>query len=202
MSGCDADGTPLNDSYSDSPYPPKGKPKMKPSSPIFSNNGDEKNKTAFSNKWVIASAIAVVFSIIAFVYAVVNFYNTPSANTYHPDIVVAYTADQDVLHDGPIQLGYPYHRFSVTCDATGTMECVLEVEDKNKHDIKRFPYVEQEWFTPGRKNRPYHTLDIIKSLPSMNGNANLRFGHDPKANAALVSVMEKNGWIEQPTNLN
>ena len=197
MSGVDADGTPLNDDYSNGPGP---KPKMKPSSPC-NPPYDEDGKTGSRKFWFWTSAV-MVMCFIALIVMVVMASGEMSKKAYHPDIVVAYTADQDVLDDGPIQLGYPYHRFSVTCDATGPTECVLEVQDKGSDVVSRFPYVEQEWFTPNRHNRPYHTLDVIKSLPSMHHNANLMFTRDPKANAALVRVMEQNGWIAESTAYN
>lgn len=114
-----------------------------------------------------------------------------------PHIIVAYTADPDVTGDGQIKLGYPEHRFSVTCSDTVTNQCVLEVENGKKTVTKIFPYVKQEWFTPDSNNRPWHTLDVIYTLPSFNGNKDLRFGTDLKANKHLVEVMQQNGWIGQ-----
>lgn len=111
------------------------------------------------------------------------------------EIVVGYAADPDVKNDGPIQLGYIGHRFSVTC-ATGYInECTVDIQNDGKNTIKRFPYVKQEWFTPTMKNRPYHSLDVIMKLPSYNGNGELRFGDDIKANADIINVMDQNGWI-------
>lgn len=114
-----------------------------------------------------------------------------------PHIIVAYTADPDVTDDGQIKLGYPEHRFSVTCSDTVTNQCMLEVENGKKTVTKIFPYIKQEWFTPAANNRPWHTLDVIYTLPSFNGNKDLRFGTDLKANKHLVEVMQQNGWVGQ-----
>ncbi|AXH72580.1 MAG: hypothetical protein [Caudoviricetes sp.] len=110
-------------------------------------------------------------------------------------IIVAYTADPDVTDDNEIKLGYPDHRFSITCTDTVTNQCSLEIENGKKHEVKTFPYVKQEWFTPDSKNRPWHTLDVILTLPSYNGNKDLRFTGDIKQNDHLVAVMAQNGWI-------
>lgn len=111
-------------------------------------------------------------------------------------VLVAYTADPYVKNDGQFQLGYIGNRFSVTC-SKNTKQCLLETEIEGKSDTKTFPYVEQEWFTPKKDNRPWHTLDIIQGLPSYNGNPELKLGTDPASNRRLVNVLAKNGWVAQ-----
>lgn len=113
------------------------------------------------------------------------------------DVVVAYTADPAVKNDGQFQLGYPGNRFSVTC-STKSKECLLETEINGKDEaVKMFPYVMQEWFTPKMSNRPYHTLDVIRSLPSYNGNTDLKFGTNIEQNRHMVNVLRENGWLDQ-----
>ena len=58
-----------------------------------------------------------------------------------PHIIVAYTADPDVTGDGQIKLGYPEHRFSVTCSDTVTNQCVLEVENGKKKQLPKFSHM-------------------------------------------------------------
>lgn len=113
-----------------------------------------------------------------------------------PNVIVAYSMDATVTNDEPFQLGYPGNRMDITCNDNTTKECVLEVETGTKHVVSSFPYVKQEWFRPDGKNRPYHTLDVIKTLPSYNGNSELKFGSDVKKNSDLVRVLKQNGWVE------
>lgn len=142
----------------------------------------------------IGVLVTSIVSISVFGY---QEYTTTKPKDIPPHIIVAYTADPDVTDDGQIKLGYPEHRFSVTCSDTVTNQCVLEVENGKKSITKIFPYVKQEWFTPAANNRPWHTLDVIYTLPSFNGNKDLRFGTDLKANKHLVEVMQQNGWVGQ-----
>lgn len=111
-------------------------------------------------------------------------------------VKVAYTADPTSKNDGPMQLGYENSRFSITCSDGEFKECVLEVQQDGKDKVVRFPYVEQEWFNPEHTNRPWHTLDVIYSLPSYNGNVDLHFTRDPSQNRILIEVMTRNGWVK------
>lgn len=111
-------------------------------------------------------------------------------------VKVAYTADPSTKNDGPMQLGYENSRFSITCSDGEFKECVLEVQQDGKDKVVRFPYVEQEWFNPEHTIRPWHTLDVIYSLPSYNGNVDLHFTRDPVQNRTLIEVMTRNGWVK------
>lgn len=187
MSGLDADGTPLNNPSSGFRGP---SPLQKPS---FGQEAPVKNSKPFYNGLAIAVAIGAVLGLIG--YGANEKFIHHSAVEAKPDTVVAFSADPSGRDDSPIQLGYPDHIYSVTCTANNAKDCVLEVDNGTSHTIKRFPYVEQEWFSPGRKNRPYHTLDVILSLPSLNGNPELKMGTDPAKNKDLVQVLRQNGWI-------
>ena len=112
-----------------------------------------------------------------------------------PVTVVGFSADPEIKNDGEFALGYPDHRYTVSCVSNGPKICILEVEKDKKDITKIFPYVEQEWFTPGRKNRPYHSLDVVMSLPSYNGNGELKFGTDVAKNNALYDVLKQNEWV-------
>ena len=116
--------------------------------------------------------------------------------TDNTSIVVGFSADPSVTMDGEFKLGYPEHRYSISCSAGKYSFCMLEVEDGKNKTVKEFPYVEQEWFTPGMKNRPYHSLDVIKTLPSYNGNEKLSFTKDAKSNNNLYRTLRQNGWVE------
>ena len=113
-----------------------------------------------------------------------------------PVTVVGFSADPEIKNDGEFALGYPDHRYTVSCVSNGQKICILEVEKDKKDIVKIFPYVEQEWFTPGRKNRPYHSLDVVMSLPSYNGNGELKFGTDVAKNSALYDVLKQNEWVK------
>lgn len=112
-----------------------------------------------------------------------------------PDVIVGYSMDPDVTNDGPFQLGYPGHRMMITCDKTSNT-CMLDVEEKDKHDTKMFDFVYQEWFTPTGNNRPYHSLDVIKSLPSYNGNPKLMLGANIDSNTKVVNILKNMGWVK------
>lgn len=143
------------------------------------------------------SVIGGIIGILSIPVGLAIFNHNNSASKKPSDnVVVAYTADPDIRDDGNIVLGYPNHRFSVTCTNGKAKICFLETEIEGKDFVKTFPYVEQEWFTPSHTNRPWHTLDVVKTLPSYNGNTDLHFTKDPASNAALVAVMTQNGWIK------
>lgn len=146
----------------------------------------------------IGGIIGGVVGILAIPFGLIELgYGNSHSNKPSSNVVVAYTADPDTRNDGNIVLGYPNHRFSVTCSDGKVKICYLETEIEGKNFVKIFPYVEQEWFTPSHTNRPWHTLDVVKTLPSYKGNNDLHFTKDPTANAALVSVMMQNGWVKQ-----
>lgn len=149
------------------------------------------------NRKIIGTTAAGIIGMLGFAVGIVELEYGNSHSTKPSDnVVVAYTADPDTRNDGNIVLGYPNHRFSVTCSNGKAKICFIETEIDGKVFVKTFPYVEQEWFTPAHTNRPWHTLDVVKTLPSYNGNTDLHFTKDPVANAALVSVMTKNGWVK------
>lgn len=152
------------------------------------------NKT--SNKLMI---LLVCISLVAFLSIVITtYFAVNSKNKIAHDmsgVTVAYTADPHVMNDDQIVLGYPGQRFSVTCSSK-SKQCVLELENKNSNTVKTFPYVEQEWFNPEHSNRPWHTLDTIMTLPSYNGNPDLKITKNPKQNRHLFDVMVKNGWVQ------
>ena len=129
-------------------------------------------------------------------FSIVNRIITSHTKEVKPNVIVAYSMDGTITNDDPFQLGYPGNRMDITCNDNTTKECVLEVETGTKYIVSSFPYVKQEWFRPDGKNRPYHTLDVIKTLPSYNGNSELKFGSDVKKNSDLVRVLKQNGWVE------
>lgn len=140
------------------------------------------------NVFLIGSIVSMIgFPLQA---SAAGWFSTPDPEP--PQFMVSYAGDPDVVNDQRLQLGYPNHIFSIMCTVK---ECVLNVKINDHTTIKHFPYVQQEWFQPDMKNRPYHSLDIIQSLPSYNGNAELKLGNDPVKNKNLVRVLEQNGWI-------
>lgn len=139
----------------------------------------------------------ITFIVLASIIVFGGAYTTTLYKQTHDKnygVVVAYSADPTLKNDEPIKLGYPNSRFSVTCSKT-TKLCFLEVEENNKSIVKQFPYVVQEWFNPQNSNRPWHTLDVVYSLPSFNNNSELKFSTNPNNNKHLVDVMNHNGWI-------
>ena len=153
--------------------------------------------STFFTKILAYSGIGVIGLAIGFGSAhLLNSYIGAHMKSIKPNVVVAYSMDSTITNDGAFQLGYPGNRMDVTCNDNTTKECVLEVETGTKHIVSSFPYVKQEWFRPDGKNRPYHTLDVIKTLPSYNGNSELRFSSDVKKNSDLVRVLKQNGWVE------
>ena len=118
----------------------------------------------FNKNLVISSCMAAAVGA-SFLTVIGMWKNTDHLNS---NIEVAYTADPTSTENGPLILGYPNHRFSVTCSSNGPKSCLLEIDQDGKSIVKYFPYVEQEWFNPRKDNRPWHSLDTIKDLPSYN----------------------------------
>ena len=153
------------------------------------------DKVMFSKDSIIPTISSIVIMGSFFVGYIV-YDKTQRPIEIKPHTVVAYSMDPSVTNDGNFVLGYPGKRMDVTCNDNTTKTCFLEIEDGKTDTVKTFPYVKQEWFTPENNNRPYHTLDVIKTLPSYNGNAELKFGTDVTKNTNLVAIMRQNGWAE------
>lgn len=143
-------------------------------------------------KKIIACSVITIVALGGSVYGMYHF--TSQKPIAQQGVEVAYSADPSLKADEPIKLGYADNRFSVTCSKISKI-CFLEIEYQHKNSIRQFPYVMQEWFNPDKSNRPWHTLDVIQSLPSFNGNPELKFSTNTIKNKNLVDVLKKNGWI-------